>query len=34
MLERVDENFLGPHLLFYLNSSYYKILRDRKSGEA
>ena len=29
MLDKIDDCFLGPHLLFYLNSTYYKSIRDR-----
>lgn len=29
MISRIDEYLLGPHLLFNINSSFYKILRDK-----
>jgi hypothetical protein len=29
MISKIDEYYLGPHLLFYLNSSYYKLLRGK-----
>ena len=28
MISKIDHNVLGPHLLFYFNSCYYRLLRD------